>query len=295
MNYQEFLRNIEITISNKYASCCNIELKSIKKNNGLILDGLIIRNPAFNIAPTIYLNPYYHRFLNGQSLEEIYKDIVCTYESSIPEEDFDIDFFKDFNQVKKTLVMKLINFDKNAELLVDVPHMRFHDLAIIFQSMVCLNKKEQGTILICDSHLSLWGISLEELYQAALKSSQRLLPATTIDMAEYLDNMPYLDAHMYVLSNQAGINGASVILYDGFLKKLSEQTHSDLVLLPSSIHEFIAFPVNYISENDMEMYSSMVREVNAFSLPDDAILSDHAYYYSRKDQTIYSELEYICK
>ena len=89
---------------------------------------------------------------------------------------------------------------------------------------------------------------------------------------------------MYVLTNTNKINGASVILYDGLLNQISKKLHSDLVLLPSSIHEFIILPHN----NDMSFnaMTEMVNSVNETSVSDEEILSDHVYFYDSKSKRL---------
>ena len=67
----------------------------------MIYDGLVIINPKFNIAPTIYLNPYYHWYLDGVSIDSILDAILSTYNDFKPTEDFDISFCDDFSKVKE--------------------------------------------------------------------------------------------------------------------------------------------------------------------------------------------------
>ena len=92
---------------------------------------------------------------------------------------------------------------------------------------------------------------------------------------------------MYVISNCYRTNGAGVILYDQFLQQLSDRFESNLILLPSSIHEMIILPVEDASE--LREFTYMVREVNDTQLTDDEVLSDHAYYYDRAKQKLIME------
>ena len=59
MKYTEFLHTIETEITARLDNNFKLTIHPVKKNNGMIYDGLVIINPKFNIAPTIYLNPYY--------------------------------------------------------------------------------------------------------------------------------------------------------------------------------------------------------------------------------------------
>lgn len=92
MKYTEFLHTIETEITARLDNNFKLTIHPVKKNNGMIYDGLVIINPKFNIAPTIYLNPYYHWYLDGVSIDSILDAILSTYNDFKPTEDFDISF-----------------------------------------------------------------------------------------------------------------------------------------------------------------------------------------------------------
>ena len=71
MNYQDFLSTIIARLKEHFDDTASLELQTVTKNNGTLLDALIIMNPDVNISPTIFLNPYYHRYLSGVSMEDI--------------------------------------------------------------------------------------------------------------------------------------------------------------------------------------------------------------------------------
>ena len=85
MNYQEFLTTIKTQLSLRIDADATLDIRRFTKNNGTDLDGLIIFRPNLNISPTIYLNPYYHRYLQAVPLEDIYTDILITYHEHMPE------------------------------------------------------------------------------------------------------------------------------------------------------------------------------------------------------------------
>ena len=89
---------------------------------------------------------------------------------------------------------------------------------------------------------------------------------------------------MYLLTNNIKVMGATVLLYDNLLQEISDQLDSSFILLPSSVHEVLIVPVE--NRQDMERYTNMVQEVNETQLRPDEVLSDHAYYYSRKYQVL---------
>ena len=122
MNYQEFLTTIKTQLSLRIDADATLDIRRFTKNNGTDLDGLIIFRPNLNISPTIYLNPYYHRYLQGVPMEDIYTDILITYQEHLPEEDIDVSFFTDFAKAKKLVTMRLVNYKQNEKMLQEVPH-----------------------------------------------------------------------------------------------------------------------------------------------------------------------------
>ena len=132
MNYQEFLTTIRTQLSLRIETGVTLDIRSFTKNNGTHYDGLVLLHPKKNVSPAIYLMPYYHRYLEGVCLEEICEDILHTYQAHAPEENFDTSYFTDFSRASEHIVMRLVSFEKNQELLKEVPFFRYQDLAVIF-------------------------------------------------------------------------------------------------------------------------------------------------------------------
>ena len=295
MNYQECLSNTRTELSARVTPGATLKIQTITKNNGTHYDGLIILQPGSNIAPTIYLTPYYHRYLDGVPLEDIYNDILTTYERHLPEADFDIEMFTNFNRARSRIVMRLISKEYNQALLADIPHIDYHDLAIVFYCLVYADADNQGSILIHNSHMNMWNTCIDDLYQLAQYNTPKLLPYKFIPMAELLKTHPLahlLDLEeipMYILTNIYKTNGASALLYDGLLAQIADQFEQNFIILPSSIHELILIPVDACNTNELEYYTQVVHEVNETQLADDEVLSNHAYFYRRSTKELISQ------
>lgn len=109
----------------------DVTIVTIPKNNGVKLDALSIKNSTNNIASIIYLDSYYKDYNNGRRIDSIVDSIVtiCTRESGVSSEL--INQFTDYSLMKDYIQVKLINKERNAELLKNVPHREFLDLAIV--------------------------------------------------------------------------------------------------------------------------------------------------------------------
>ena len=296
MKYTEFLQTIETEITARLDDTFKLQIHPVEKNNGKIYDGLVIINPSFNIAPTIYLNPYYHWYLDGVSMDCILDAILSTYNEVRPTEDFDISFCSDFAKAKDRIVMQLISYDKNQKKLADIPYIKYLDFAIIFQIYTEVSFPEYGTITITNELIQKWDVNLETLIRAVLKNTPSIMPYSVLNMAEYikskcpeyaklLTDMTAEEIPIYILTNQRKINGATSLLYPGMLSSLSQKLGGNLLLIPSSIHEFLVMPLN--SGVETCGLNEFIREVNATQLTDEEVLGERYYIYDSKTDTMY--------
>ncbi len=283
LGYDDFISHIKVQLKNYYRDEVDVELRHVRKNNGIILDGVSLRSRESNLAPTIYLNEYYERYRGGMSVNEILRCIIDVYERNRVEDDFDTESYTDFSRARERLAFRLINYEKNERLLREVPHRRFLDMAIVYYCVIRESSFGNATILVRNEHLNLWGRTEEDLYRASLDNSPRLLEPSLKTMARVIDDMPGAPkAHgmgedMYVISNRLSLHGAASILYPGVLEELSDRMGGDFILIPSSVHEMIAVPMR--EECSPDWFGDMISSVNATSLQEEEILSDSPYLY----------------
>ena len=89
---------------------------------------------------------------------------------------------------------------------------------------------------------------------------------------------------MYILTNKQRFYGAASILYPGVLKKYADSFGCDFFIFPSSVHEVILLTDTGIE--DREHLYDMVHEVNCQNVPQEELLSDSVYYFSRESGRI---------
>ncbi|SDX84826.1 DUF5688 family protein [Lachnobacterium bovis] len=258
MTYDNFKSDVLIELKKHFEGEASITIKSFIKNNGKKLDGIIISTNDSNISPTIYLNPLYHRYLEGLPIKEIVREIIQINNSNKVYKGFDTNQFLDFDEAKNHIFFKLVNYERNKELLQDLPHMKFLDLAVVFGFFVESDNSDFASILIHNSHLNYWEINTDDLYKIALYNTPNLfshkisnLFDTVISLSEKISpgSLNELDFseldfektksnnNFFILTNKYGINGASCILYRGLLKKIAKEKNTNLIVIPSSIHE----------------------------------------------------------
>ena len=90
---------------------------------------------------------------------------------------------------------------------------------------------------------------------------------------------------MIVVSNKTGHYGASTICDTEILGGLARDYESNLLIIPSSIHECIVIPINQL-DMEVEEATEIVKAVNTTEVPEEEILSDHVYIFNRETSKI---------
>ncbi len=298
MSNKEFARKVQADIAGRLGTDHKVSVKEIVKNNGVTMQGLLIYAKDRNITPTIYLEDFYERFRQGEGWDQIIERILAVYENSIPQEPVNMDFFNEFDKVKERIAYKLINAERNKELLSKIPHIRFFDLAICFYYAFTHETLGTGSILVYNSQVETWKTNTVELHKLAGKNTAKLFGMELLPMEEFLkrlleeeNGMPeetFCDlpqnVWMQILTNRARIFGAAGILYPGVLKKIAHEAGANLYILPSSVHEVILLAET--GEENVRFLKEMVREVNETQLLPEEVLSDSVYYYDREKREI---------
>ena len=122
MTLEQFVNKVRNAACAYFGDGLTITAQKIMKNNGVELTGLIFMERGRDIAATIYLDSYYEEYEEGMPLGEIVRKIIQAYEEHRPMEKLDLDFFRDYGQVRPRLACRLVNLEKNRELLEQVPH-----------------------------------------------------------------------------------------------------------------------------------------------------------------------------
>ena len=299
MNFQQFSDELIHQLTPMFPEGTQLLMQSIPKNNGVLLDALIIREPGINISPTIYLEDYYVLYKEGTALDEICHIICDVFLEVRLNHPIDPRFFTDFEQAKKHMIYQVVNYDKNTARLSDIPHIRYLDLVIIFCCMLRLENGETATILIRNEHLTLWQTDVEAIKKQAFDNTPRLLPAYIQPITDAIRDLmesnealgrllPLLDRDdappLYVLTNETQLCGAACMLYPSLLAEFSDSVGKDLYILPSSIHEVLLLPTDTRCAD--EELRALVQNVNREQLPLTQQLSDTVYFYSREAKAL---------
>jgi len=280
----------------------SIEFNRTLKNNGLTLQGLSIRKEGKSIAPNLYMEKYYDMYESGYGLQSVVDAIAGDY-VKYDINDVEKNMFQipsnvyDYEAVKDKLVVNVVNTWRNNDRFEMIPHVEKEDLSCIFKIVVVSDKDHKATITVNNAMLQAWGISSEQLYKEAMANMQRIDPPFMQSMHSVLSSFGVLpdddipeERMMYIISNDSKMGGAVYMFSDELLSGLAEKINSDLIILPSSIHEVIAISAEF---DHIEELEEMVRSINSTQVEPEEQLSDNVYYYDAKEHelTLASEHE----
>ena len=292
MRFEEFEKTITEKVKNRLE---NIKIRNniVIKNNGVKLHGISIISDKSNISPNIYLDCFYKEYKKGNmKIEEIVDGVVDIYNEHASDYNFDIKVIADFSKVSKLLRVRLVNTEKNKEMLEKIPHREWLDLSLIYAvDIETDNKEEMCSMRVTDMHMHMWGVDEETLYNNAMENMKSVDGGIVLNMAEMMkeicgNNVDFDDTvPMYVLTNESRMNGAVQILNEQVLAEFANKMQNDFIILPSSIHEVLLVPVDN-GVQDTKYLAQMVREVNDTSVTDEEILSYHVYLYDMQTGTI---------
>lgn len=290
MEINEFAEQVLSAVREKADGDFNVWITTLKMDNGTSFIGITTSTTKGSEQPITYLNGYYNIFIHDQisvrEVSDIVYDVIMEHMNYHP--DVKITDLMNWKLIKPMICMKLINAERNADLLAHMPHRLFLDFAVVYYIKINETEDELESIDVQNKYLDLWKISEEDLYASGLENMKTSNQILFKNMCEILP--PYLRAKddsnipMYVLTNKSRYYGASVLLLKDELLKIS-QSLGNLIILPGSIHQLVILPENS-HFNDYKMCAEMVRDVNtSVVLPED-YLSNHVYTYSKDTQEL---------
>lgn len=216
------------------------------------------------------------------------------------------EFFLDYGRVKNRIFLKMINYEENREMLANVPHRRFLDLAVVCYYAYMNDLMGKGSIQIDKDLLSKWEISEEELFFDAEKNTRNILGMELKDMHELLFGMLLQkwnpttpeevkliedevygltsEVPMYIMTLRGGSFGAVCMSVSEWMEQFGRECGGSFFILPSSIHELILIPEN--CGETAENLQKMVCEVNASCVSAEEKLSDSVYYYNLQTKNV---------
>ena len=149
-----------------------------------------------------------------------------------------------------------------------------------------------GNVTVTNTHLKMWEISEEELWENIKENAPKIAPVKIQGLPDVLQRMTgceddlYPISGIYVVSNKSECLGAGSVFYPGVLKTIADDMECDLFIIPSSIHEVLVLPDSEYGI-DAHHLRSIIHEVNTSTVSDEEILSDSLYIYRSESDSVF--------
>lgn len=301
LHYDEFKDYVKEHITeflpDKY-SVSSVEVVPIHKNHET-LDGLLIRLEGVNVAPTIYLNDYFHAYREEEiSLSIALTRIAAAFSNYAVTESVNVDFVNDFDKVAGRIIPKIVGIEDNEAYLEDKVYSVKADLAVTFAVLLEADAEGSKTIAVTKSMADGWGTSADVLEHVAKDNLNSLMPYSFVGISQMMiemmgeeqageigiEEMPAENEIMFVLTNEQKEFGAAELINEAAMEKIRDVVQSDFYILPSSVHEVLCVRTDAFSVPELE---ALVQEVNATQVEAKDRLSDHVYKYDYERHELY--------
>lgn len=257
--------------------------------------------PSENYAVILYPDDYQRLLDSGESMQDIGRYLSSQIEqrmTALPATPTTADDFK------KGLYIQVVNADVNRELLKDLPHDSWEDMAAVVRYQITDGENEIS-FLVTKNNMQQYQMSQGEVMEAAYKNTaaqefclhkpedimreimqEQNIPEEAIDL--YLSDT---DSHLYVLTNKEQINGANALVCPEVLQNIYKEFGEPYYVLPSSTHELIlAKDSSGLTQDELRQ---MVQQVNVSSVTPDVLLSYNLFHYDGRKLSAVQEKEQV--
>lgn len=233
---------------------------------------------------SLNLDKQYKKHVKGKSVAEICKEIsdYCfrplKFKSSLG-------ILKDlqYEKVKDSIVLNLVNFKNNQRSLEKGPHIKMEDLAVCFEINLSSDDGQNFPVTITKQMQEKIGVSTEKLYEIALNNTERMYPAEMIRIEDIKEDIPkdirkllqFLDIHC--LTNSSISRGVTTLLYPETMKTIEEKIGRDVYVVPIARRFVMFVPKDGLL--NAKVLGTIVRKINQKIPKKEDILADHVYEY----------------
>lgn len=252
--------------------------------------GIEIGKLEETVVSRLYVDGIVDRVEDGfMTVEDAAKEVFEMYQNiETPEIEMNVEKWIDRKFILDHVEYRLVNAERNAEKLKDIPKKKIADLVAIYRVVASAGEDGMMSYVLTKVILDRSGISFEELDEAAKKNTEKS-GFSVRTMSEVMCELMGVNVgqeieepdgpQMYILTNARKLHGANIMLYKEYLEIAAEKMNGDFYIIPSSIHELIAVPV---SAQGLEQLREMVKEVNDNQLTPEEILGYEVYRYNRE-------------
>ena len=200
----------------------------------------------------------------------------------------------DYDTAKSRLFVRLLNCDRNSDILKNVVHKTLGDIALTVCAIVD-NRENLISTKILKSMVEKWRKTETDIFNEALENTYRATPPRIYKLEGVLCNESYagesfmndedvcdLDKSFSgnILSTTRKTNGAVAVFLPGVAEKISELLDSDFYMVFTSIHEVMIHSTG--SGVDLKDLKLVLQDTLREATPSSDYLTEKIYKYNRR-------------
>lgn len=271
-------------------------IKFVKKDGGDLLNIIFAEHDDAYEVCSVHVEELYVAYQNGIRLNTIV-DYICSdvlHAKSIYVYDKTKELM-DYDTAKSRLFVRLINYDRNADILRDVVHKTLGD--IVFTVYAIVDENEFGIVStkVLKSMVKKWDKNEDDIFNEAIKNTYYLTPPRIYKWEGVLCDESYagesfmndedicdLDKSFSgnILSTTRKTNGAVAVFLPGVAERIAELLDSDFYMVFTSIHEVMIHSTESgVDPKDLKLVlQDILRKVT----PSSDYLTSRIYKYNRR-------------
>lgn len=277
-------------------------IKFVKKDGGDLLNIIFAEHDddddyeVYSIHVSELFTDYQNGVKFGAIVNYFCKDIVNAKNINIHHK---IGELTNYETAKSRLFVRLINYDRNINILTNilqnVVYKTLGDIAFVVCAI--LDEREDNLIStkILKSMVKKWGKNEDDIFNEAIENTYRMSPPRFYILEKMLLNNNYSgDSFMdsddtfqlndrfvgNLLSTTRQINGAIAVFLPGVAEKISEMLKSDFYMVFTSIHEAMIHSTK--SRVDPSDLKNVLKSTIAETTQARDYLTEKIYKYNRK-------------
>ena len=290
MTKESIINELVTAVQDRIGEGRKVGHREVKKNNGVVLDGITIELPtpegcgAVGLSVTFYINEFLPDLLAGDAYIYDVADIIVKRDAEADHDRMTGDLegkpFTTPEFVLDNVHRCLINTEKNKELLENAFSKQFNDLSIVYRVFL----GGGASFLLTNNAVEAIGVAEDEIDARARANDKWFwthdgMTSLLLQMVPQIpgfdaSDIPLVDDVMIVASNRDKLYGAAVMTDGEYLSKI---VRGDSYIFPSSVHECIIVPT---SQGDINDFRDMVHDVNRTAVEESDILSDNVYFFN---------------
>lgn len=266
---ERLVEEIKKAVCRQYGDDYEVQFYETTDPGGSAFPTVVIRTPMENICPAIRIDHLLSKMRCGfadrkeaaAEFMDFYDRIydISQYTRCIPHIDREY--------VLDTVTYRLVNTKKEASRLPHLPHRELLDLSAIYSIPIDIGKTRDEYIIVDNALCERLSISPDELQESAELHTDfhgfRITPYTPCQTAA--PDAETGDSSLWILTSRNGINGAVILLYPYYLRRLSGRLKKDLYLAASSKDRIIAAPVE--KGTDLQALRDTADRINSSHVP----------------------------